>query len=39
MATDEVCGLRGGGCAQGFQSGSIHWSPATGARVTLGAIR
>ncbi|WP_346620375.1 Ig-like domain-containing protein [Blastococcus montanus] len=37
--TDAVCGLRGGGCWQGFQGGTIHWSPATGARVTDGAMR
>ncbi|WP_409330447.1 hypothetical protein [Trujillonella humicola] len=35
----ENCGLRGGGCWQAFQGGSIHWSPASGARVTWGAIR
>jgi uncharacterized protein with LGFP repeats len=29
----EVCGLRGGGCAQEFTDGGIYWSPATGARV------
>jgi uncharacterized protein with LGFP repeats len=34
-----VCGLRGGGCYQPFQGGSIHWSPATGAQATNGAIR
>ena len=37
--TGEICGLRGGGCGQAFQGGSIHWSPATGAQVTTGAIR
>ncbi|MHA7262598.1 D-alanyl-D-alanine carboxypeptidase family protein [Arthrobacter sp. TMN-37] len=35
----EVCGLRGGGCYQNFQGGSIDWSPATGARPTWGGIR
>jgi D-alanyl-D-alanine carboxypeptidase len=35
----EVCGLRGGGCYQSFQGGSIHWSPATGGQPTWGAIR
>lgn len=29
--TDEMCGLTGGGCAQGFQRGAIYYSPATGA--------
>jgi uncharacterized protein with LGFP repeats len=33
------CGLRGGGCYQLFQGGSIYWSPATGGHVVLGAIR
>ncbi|MGY1740770.1 MULTISPECIES: Ig-like domain-containing protein, partial [unclassified Blastococcus] len=37
--TDDNCGLVGGGCWQGFQGGVIHWSPATGAHVTSGAIR
>lgn len=34
----EVCGLRNGGCFQRFQGGTIHWSPATGAHLTKGAI-
>ncbi|WP_051515784.1 hypothetical protein [Candidatus Blastococcus massiliensis] len=34
----EVCGLRGGGCFQAFQGGSVYWSPASGAHVVLGAI-
>ncbi|RBY97082.1 hypothetical protein DQ237_05705 [Blastococcus sp. TF02-8] len=37
--TDVTCGLRGGGCWQGFQGGTIHWTPGTGARITDGAIR
>ncbi len=37
--TNEICGLANGGCYQGFQGGTIHWSPATGARATWGAIR
>ena len=37
--TDTVCGLRGGGCAQHFQGGSIYYSPPTGARVIAGAVR
>ncbi|WP_104165830.1 D-alanyl-D-alanine carboxypeptidase family protein [Arthrobacter sp. SX1312] len=35
----EVCGLRGGGCYQNYQGGSIIWSPTTGARISVGAIR
>ncbi|SHH06162.1 LGFP repeat-containing protein [Geodermatophilus nigrescens] len=31
--SDTFCGLRGGGCGQHFQNGSVYWSPATGARV------
>ncbi|EFG48703.1 LGFP repeat protein [Brevibacterium mcbrellneri ATCC 49030] len=39
-ATSSIrCGLRGGGCYQKFQNGSIHWSPKTGAHATWGAIR
>lgn len=34
----ETCGLTGGGCYQNFQNGQIHWSPATGAHSTHGAI-
>ncbi|MGY1811576.1 Ig-like domain-containing protein [Blastococcus sp. SYSU D00820] len=37
--TDTFCGLRGGGCWQGFQGGTIHWSPTTGAHATSGLIR
>jgi D-alanyl-D-alanine carboxypeptidase len=37
--TNEVCGLRGGGCYQNYQGGSIIWSPTTGARISVGAIR
>ncbi|TFV53438.1 hypothetical protein E4P43_02595, partial [Blastococcus sp. TF02A-35] len=37
--TGDNCGLRGGGCWQGFQGGAIHWSPATGAHATDGMIR
>ncbi|WP_346960674.1 M43 family zinc metalloprotease, partial [uncultured Arthrobacter sp.] len=35
----EVCGLLNGGCYQSFQGGTIHWSPATGAKATWGGIR
>jgi hypothetical protein len=37
--TNEVCGLRSGGCYQMFQGGAIVWSPATGARLSTGGIR
>ncbi|WP_448615673.1 LGFP repeat-containing protein [Modestobacter sp. URMC 112] len=33
-----TCGLRDGGCFQDYRNGAIHWSPATGARVTAGWI-
>ncbi|WP_104180047.1 polysaccharide deacetylase family protein [Arthrobacter sp. B0490] len=33
-----VCGLVSGGCYQNYQNGSIHWTQATGARITRGAI-
>ncbi|HEY8590278.1 MAG TPA: hypothetical protein VIL55_12070, partial [Naasia sp.] len=33
-----VCGLLAGGCYQAFQGGQIHWTPATGAHATDGAI-
>jgi uncharacterized protein with LGFP repeats len=36
---EERCGLARGGCVQDFQGGWITWSPTTGARVVLGAIR
>ncbi|MET1156389.1 GH25 family lysozyme [Arthrobacter sp.] len=35
-----ICGLRAGGCFQGFQNGAVMWSPATGAQPSLvGPIR
>jgi hypothetical protein len=37
--SNEVCGLRNGGCYQNYQRGAIMWSPATGAHITTGAIR
>ncbi|OYO19441.1 hypothetical protein CGZ93_13915 [Enemella dayhoffiae] len=37
--SDEICGLRDGGCVSRFQGGLIYWSPATGAGVVLGAIQ
>ncbi|SPF69151.1 LGFP [Propionibacterium ruminifibrarum] len=36
--SDEVCGLKGGGCYQSFEGGQIHWSPATGSHPTSGRI-
>ena len=38
-STDTICGLRGGGCGQNFEDGSVYWSAATGARVITGEIR
>ncbi|WP_237143165.1 SpoIID/LytB domain-containing protein [Sediminivirga luteola] len=35
----ERCTLRGGGCFQEFQGGSVHWSPGNGAHATWGGIR
>jgi uncharacterized protein with LGFP repeats len=37
--TDTSCGLRGGGCAQTFEKGSMYWAAPTGARVVTGALR
>lgn len=38
--TDEICGMRDGGCFQRFQHENTHiyWSPATGAHFTRGLI-
>ncbi|WP_221585425.1 hypothetical protein [Microbacterium sp. G2-8] len=36
--SDKRCGLERGGCAQRFQGGRIHSSPATGTHATSGAI-
>jgi uncharacterized protein with LGFP repeats len=30
--TGIVCGLKGGGCTQAYQNGTLYWSPATGVR-------
>lgn len=35
---DEVCGMVRDGCYQRYQGGHIHWSPATGAHASWGAI-
>jgi LGFP repeat len=37
--TDEVGGLKDGGVYQNYQGGAIIWSPATGAHISVGAIR
>jgi uncharacterized protein with LGFP repeats len=34
-----TCGLRNGGCKQGYENGWIFWSPSTGARALLGPIK
>ena len=34
-----VCGLRNGGCKQSYVNGWIFWSPATGARALIGAVK
>ncbi|MFG6445031.1 hypothetical protein ACFXQA_07115 [Microbacterium sp. P07] len=36
--SDELCVLVGGGCYQEFQDGQMHWTSATGAQPTIGAI-
>ncbi|WP_427174754.1 LGFP repeat-containing protein [Arthrobacter sp. 92] len=36
--SNEIGGLKNGGVYQNFQHGVIHWSPATGAHATKGAI-
>ncbi|MGP4033063.1 hypothetical protein [Pseudarthrobacter sp. 1C304] len=36
--SDEVCGLRNGGCVQRFEGGAVHWSSGTGAHATWAAI-
>lgn len=39
VAGGEIGGLKNGGVYQMYQGGAIVWSPATGARVSTGAIR
>jgi uncharacterized protein with LGFP repeats len=34
--TDEMCGLRSGGCWQAFAGGRMYWTAATGAREVSG---
>lgn len=36
--THEIAGLVNGGVWQGFQGGTIHWSPNSGAHATKGAV-
>ena len=36
--SDEICGLKNGGCVQRFEGGAVHWSKATGAYATWAAI-
>jgi uncharacterized protein with LGFP repeats len=38
VTSGYICGLVRGGCFQHFQSGSIYWSPATGAHALRGSI-
>lgn len=38
-ATNEIKGLRDGGAFQMYEGGGIVWSPASGAHVSMGAIR
>ncbi|MFJ6002736.1 hypothetical protein [Arthrobacter sp. NPDC092385] len=33
-----VCGISGGGCYQNYQYGQVHWTKATGAHATQGAV-
>ena len=37
--TDEIGGLKNGGVYQNYQGGAIIWSPASGAHISVGAIR
>ena len=36
--SDEICGLKNGGCVQRFEGGAVHWSGRTGAHATWAAI-
>ncbi|OYO24446.1 hypothetical protein CGZ93_03375 [Enemella dayhoffiae] len=36
--SDEICGLRDGGCVQLFKGGLLYWSPNTGTHFVRGAI-
>ncbi|TDL41783.1 hypothetical protein E2R57_00420 [Arthrobacter nitrophenolicus] len=37
--TDDIGGLKNGGVFQNYQGGAIIWSAATGAQISVGAIR
>ncbi|OYO24442.1 hypothetical protein CGZ93_03350 [Enemella dayhoffiae] len=37
--SDEICGLRDGGCVQRFQGGLLYWSPAAGPHFVRGLIQ
>ncbi|MCC9173111.1 GH25 family lysozyme [Arthrobacter sp. zg-Y179] len=37
--SDQVCGLKGGGCLQDFQNGTYYTTPSSGTRAVSGAIR
>ncbi|MCC3276855.1 lysozyme M1 [Arthrobacter sp. zg-Y20] len=37
--SDQVCGLKDGGCLQDFQNGTYYITPANGTRAVTGAIR
>ena len=36
--TEEICGLRSGGCYQGYQRGTVYWSAASGAHTVSGVV-
>jgi L,D-peptidoglycan transpeptidase YkuD (ErfK/YbiS/YcfS/YnhG family) len=37
--TDEIWGMAKGGIGQAYEGGSIYFTPATGAHISMGAIR
>ncbi|MGY5886085.1 LGFP repeat-containing protein, partial [Modestobacter lacusdianchii] len=37
--SDEICGIRNGGCYTHFQGGSIYWTPTGGAHFVLNSMR
>jgi uncharacterized protein with LGFP repeats/GH25 family lysozyme M1 (1,4-beta-N-acetylmuramidase) len=40
QVSNVICGLRAGGCYQGFENGEILWSSASGAQISrVGSIR
>jgi hypothetical protein len=38
-SSPKICGLRDGGCYQGYQNGAIYWSPKSGTYDSYGALR